>query len=58
MAARQTPVSDWGAAGLNLCNSLPGIVVIHTYASASGPLFGAPASVLERGLGLDPALTP
>jgi len=47
----QTPVPDWSMAGLNLCNSLSGNVVISPYASASGPLFGAPASVQQRGFG-------
>ena len=37
----QTPCPDWGADGLNLCNSLGLWVGLRLYASASGPLFGA-----------------
>ena len=45
----QTPVADWLATGLNLCNSRPFNPLLRPYASASGPLFGAPASVQARG---------
>ncbi len=48
----QTPVADWLAMGLNLCNSVPINPLPRPYASASGPLFGAPASVQSRGFGL------
>ena len=54
----QTPVADWLAMGLNLCNSGPFNPLLRPYASASGPLFGAPASVLQRGFGLIAELTP
>ena len=47
--AWQTPVADWLARGLNLCNSLVINPLLRPYASASGPLFGAPASVMQRG---------
>ena len=52
----QTPVADWLAKGLNLCNSEP--FNPRPYASASGPLFGAPASVQARGFDLFAVLTP
>ena len=54
----QTPVADWLATGLNLCNSGPFNPLLRPYASASGPLFGAPASVQARGFDLLSALTP
>ena len=54
----QTPVADWLAKGLNLCNSEPFNPLLRPYASASGPLFGAPASVETRGFVPLPALTP
>ena len=56
--AWQTPVADWLARGLNLCNSLVINPLLRPYASASGPLFGAPASVKSRGFGLLNALMP
>ena len=54
----QTPVADWLAKGLNLCNSEPFNPLLRTYASASGPLFGAPASVQTRGFDPFSMLTP
>ena len=48
----QTPVADWLATGLNLCNSGPFNPLLRPYASASGPLFGAPASVQQEGFTL------
>ena len=41
--AWQTPVADWLARGLNLCNSLVINPLLRPYASASGPLFGGPS---------------
>ena len=54
----QTPVADWLAKGLNLCNSEPFNPLLRPYAFASGPLFGAPASVQVRGFDSYAALTP
>ena len=54
----QTPVADWLAKGLNLCNSGPFNPLLRPYASASGPLFGAPASVQTRGFDPFAVLTP
>ena len=54
----QTPVADWLATGLNLCNSGTFNPLLHPYASASGPLFGAPASVQTRGFAPFSVLTP
>ena len=54
----QTPVADWLAKGLNLCNSEPFNPLLRPYASASGPLLGAPASVQTRGFGPFAVLTP
>ena len=54
----QTPVADWLAKGLNLCNSEPFNLLLRPYASASGPLFGAPASVQARGFDSFAVLTP
>ena len=54
----QTPVADWLATGLNLCNSVPFNPLLRPYASASGPLFGALASVQARGFDPSAVLTP
>ena len=54
----QTPVADWIAKGLNLCNSEPFNPLLRPYASASGPLFGAPASVQIGGFASFAVLTP
>ena len=54
----QTPVADWLATGLNLCNSGPFNPLLRPYASASGPLFGAPASVQSRSFRPFSELTP
>ena len=54
----QTPVADWLAMGLNLCNSVPFNPLLRPYASASGPLFGARASVQTRGFDPFAVLTP
>ena len=49
---RQTACPDWGADGLNLCNSPGRRVDIRLYASASGPLFGAQCSSESQGFRL------
>ena len=54
----QTPVADWRATGLNLCNSRADMSVYRFYARNSGPLFGALASVQQRSFGSCAALTP
>ena len=54
----QTPVADWLAKGLNLCNSEPFNPLLRPYASASGPLFGAQASVQTRVFDPFAVLTP
>ena len=54
----QTPVADWLAKGLNLCNSEPFNTLLRPYAFASGPLLGAPASVQAGGFAPFAVLTP
>ena len=54
----QTPVADWLAMAMNLFNSRPFNPLLRPYASASGPLFGAPASVQARGFDSFAVLTP
>ena len=44
----QTPVADWQAMGLNLCNSLSKKDISRLYAFARGPLFGAQAPARRR----------
>ena len=48
----QTPVADWLATGLNLCNSCGGMVIVRPYAFFSGPLFWGPSFSAAKGFRL------